>query len=1001
MTAPQRLPPQSPTPATLTTDGIYRICARISDTAGNAIHAATPTLTRDTVVPALTLQTGHTGGIVKDGTTYLSAGDTLILSLTAPEALQPATVTGTLTIAGTDQAVTLTRSGSAFTYRYTVPSDINTDTITIAVSEASITDLAGNAAEEEPDHTITNIILDAVAPVLTVSPFVVSEGAGSVTATVTDTRPDTDSYLYRIVSDDDDCDASTGGESFTSGTAIAVDPSSSGYLCVQARDLAGNTTTIARDLSVQVPPKVTFISSLGQTESSGGFQSPIITAQVDTGTHPHGYLLTDMVFDLAAAFAASENNILEVQVEKGCSLTIAENERFTTFTIDHADLETDGVKALTIPDNTVLAPDTCYTFVFTYTNTDSTTMGRYQAVTGYTPDTVSQDDWGDLHELIIRRNGVSHINPSQKSLKVALRGHLLPEPPRKRRSGGGGGGGSRVGSLSLDSLGDFFVPDTPEAKTLFSEGDTHPIVSRVQEVLNTTVCAVAVTGPGAPGSETEYFGPATTAAVECYQEIYELTVTGTITDELLTALSISLEPAAEEPEQSETPFAPMIEQPETGPPVTLFSEGDTHPIVSRVQEVLNTTVCAVAVTGPGAPGSETEYFGPATTAAVECYQEIYELTVTGTITDELLTALSISIGPVEAPEQTEVLFAPVFTLEEPASQSQYSPGDSHVVVKLVQTILNQTVCPVAQNGPGSSGSETEYFGSATYAAIVCHQQENGLTITGTINAEVLTSIIQVIQDMITALLEQQAAPEPPEVYIPPEAPEPPEVYVPIVVPVVEIPAVSPIATLFSEGDTHETVRLVQIVLNATPCPVAAAGPGSPGFETGYFGPATTEAVICYQSLHGLNVTGTITDELLTKLSMPVEALLPGIVSVLPELPEHQAPSPPPLIDSQFYQEEGSDELVLRVQEALNQTPCAITVGAGSSGSETDYFGPATREAVICYQKLHGLTVTGTITDEVIAMLGVSYVPGTEAVHQALPALPQFSRPPLRFMQDTF
>ena len=48
-----------------------------------------------------------------------------------------------------------------------------------------------------------------------------------------------------------------------------------------------------------------------------------------------------------------------------------------------------------------------------------------------------------------------------------------------------------------------------------------------------------------------------------------------------------------------------------------------------------------------------------------------------------------------------------------------------------------------------------------------------------------------------------------------------------------------------------------------------------------------------------------------------------------------------------------------MQEHLNRTPCQVADdGHGSPGSETDYFGPRTEDAIFCFQSEVGLNQTG-------------------------------------------
>ena len=73
---------------------------------------------------------------------------------------------------------------------------------------------------------------------------------------------------------------------------------------------------------------------------------------------------------------------------------------------------------------------------------------------------------------------------------------------------------------------------------------------------------------------------------------------------------------------------------------------------------------------------------------------------------------------------------------------------------------------------------------------------------------------------------------------------------------------------YTQGQTAEGVRTVQRALNATPCKVAAVGPGSPGNESAYFGAKTRNALICYQSIKGFPVTGRL--DALTHLTLRLD-----------------------------------------------------------------------------------------------------------------------------------
>ncbi len=59
------------------------------------------------------------------------------------------------------------------------------------------------------------------------------------------------------------------------------------------------------------------------------------------------------------------------------------------------------------------------------------------------------------------------------------------------------------------------------------------------------------------------------------------------------------------------------------------------------------------------------------------------------------------------------------------------------------------------------------------------------------------------------------------------------------------------------GQNNKNVKVLQQFLNANGYTVAKSGPGSKGFETNYFGPATKKAVIAFQKANKISTTGTV------------------------------------------------------------------------------------------------------------------------------------------------
>gem|GEM_PF-1249474 len=150
------------------------------------------------------------------------------------------------------------------------------------------------------------------------------------------------------------------------------------------------------------------------------------------------------------------------------------------------------------------------------------------------------------------------------------------------------------------------------------------------------------------------------------------------------------------------------------------------------------------------------------------------------------------------------------------------------------------------------------------------------------------------------------------------------------------PAPTPILTLdISLGSRGDEVLHLQRLLNTL------------GYlsvtPTGYFGQQTRAAVMKYQSDHnlqGVGQVGPLTRALLNESEI--------------------APATTPLFTftrSLTVDFTGSDVKALQV--FLNTQGFIVnSTGVGSPGNETDYFGHATRAALMKYQKEHGISVTG-------------------------------------------
>jgi peptidoglycan hydrolase-like protein with peptidoglycan-binding domain len=111
-----------------------------------------------------------------------------------------------------------------------------------------------------------------------------------------------------------------------------------------------------------------------------------------------------------------------------------------------------------------------------------------------------------------------------------------------------------------------------------------------------------------------------------------------------------------------------------------------------------------------------------------------------------------------------------------------------------------------------------------------------------------------------------------------------------------------IARTLHQGMTGEDVRMLQKKLNANPLTqIAKSGPGSLGFETNYFGPATTIAVKKFQELHKTTVlvpsglskaTGIVGVATARELDLKLMTTVPSsAAAALTEVPPAQAATP--------------------------------------------------------------------------------------------------------------
>ena len=329
-------------------------------------------------------------------------------------------------------------------------------------------------------------------------------------------------------------------------------------------------------------------------------------------------------------------------------------------------------------------------------------------------------------------------------------------------------------------------------------------------------------------------------------------------------------------------------------PTRTYIQGERHGFILQSQQKLNKTEnCKVAASSFGSAGQETDYLGSLTSAALLCYQQANGLTATGTLT----------------PETYAHLLGLPFVAQEPTPTRAHIRGERHDFIFRAQQALNKTEnCKVATSSFGSAGQETDYLGSLTSAALLCHQQTNGLTATGTLTPEtyehllgpsqqnvfvqeqdtfvqepvtraevssgLLDSLLEKLSDMrerLAALLnkKKQEGASTGESGQPAEGQQQEQQESDGSKDVVDDGVSATISKTYQPGDSDPEIRDAQILLNRTYCRLATVGAGSPGNETNSFGPKLRAAIICYQTLRGLPTTGILTPELYNSIYLEV------------------------------------------------------------------------------------------------------------------------------------
>ncbi|MBI1975748.1 MAG: hypothetical protein HYS59_01965 [Candidatus Vogelbacteria bacterium] len=229
--------------------------------------------------------------------------------------------------------------------------------------------------------------------------------------------------------------------------------------------------------------------------------------------------------------------------------------------------------------------------------------------------------------------------------------------------GGGGGGGGSAPSYLGGSVSDHVLSKTPaisapasasqgasvSAATLpnppatpsitaisvspvftrvLKTGSRSDDVKRLQQILNSDPdTKISDTGPGSPDNETDFFGLLTKLALQKFQKKHGIISSGS--EETTGFGVLGPKTRAKLQEVSSVGVSPAV--PATPASVSAaftrsLDIGTRGEDVKRLQQLLNNDPdTKIANTGPGSPGSETEFLGTLTQKAIGKFQEKYNL----------------------------------------------------------------------------------------------------------------------------------------------------------------------------------------------------------------------------------------------------------------------------------------------------------------------------------------------------------------------------------------
>ncbi len=647
----------------VSSDGVYRVCFRAADEAGNYAYATSPTFTKDTTDPTvfiidltvnnyqITAADANTptasyvlNGIASSGVTCnagqtytpvpgnsqitITAGNLPCVSVAdaagntiySTSVTQGAAITGigvssetagskliggssTFNVYGTGPAestVTLRRRSTSTTtdtlsdYATVIGSD------TIA-SGASTWSVAVNLADDTYDFATTSVlgdgtvlntpvpykgvVVDTTAPTasLSATPTAASV-SNATTATATVAGTGVTHYKYEIVAGASCSGATYAGSEVVVGTGIseisAISPLADGpvSLCVIGRDQAGNwqqTGTPHTWTKDTTGPSLTFVSLTSDNTGNTAFskENHVLTALVRvTDANPAATFTPTASIDVSG---------LTLSAKLASRLTDGNIQIVGTLPTSLTGITNTATPSVSVTGSTVVDAAGNAATDLTHAATAHTVDDQAPTVSAVS---ATSNERG--------RTSISFTTATataQEPLQVVLSHSCDADAGFDSKSVSGAGAQSVVYSgINAETYSDCTV------KVVDPVGhESTPVSIAEFSVLRRGGSAGPVSGGGgsrAPSLSESRQGPSASAS---------------------RVIGSSAGAAAA--------------------PVVLYRRGDENPQIRQIQQSLNYLGHTIAESGPGSPGSETDYFGPATERAVMSFQQANSMSATGVL----------------------------------------------------------------------------------------------------------------------------------------------------------------------------------------------------------------------------------------------------------------------------------------------------------------------------------------------------------------------------------